>query len=134
MKKFALTTVVLSFCILHSALPASASTTIDTTHRYAYGANVGWMNWVGDTNHGAVIGEYVCSGNIYSANVGWINLGSGSPANGIHYQNLSANDYGVNQDAAGNLSGYAYGANIGWIKFEQTYGQPKIDLLTGHLS
>ena len=69
----------------------------------------------GDTNNGAVIGEYVCSGYIYSANVGWINLGSGSPANGIRYQNNSAADFGVNQDGLGNLSGYAYGANIGWI-------------------
>ena len=81
-----------------------------------------------------VIGEYVCSGYIYSANVGWINLGSGSPTNQIHYQNHSATDFGVNQDGLGNLSGYAYGANIGWITFEQTYGQPKINLITGKLS
>jgi hypothetical protein len=42
------------------------------------------------TNNGAVIGDYVCSGYIYAANVGWINLGSGSPTNGIRYQNFSA--------------------------------------------
>ena len=29
---------------------------------------------------------------------------------------------------------YAYGANTGWIRFEQTYGQPKIDLMTGAMS
>ena len=110
-----------------------AATTIDATSRYAYAANLGWMDWRGDTNNGAVIGEYVCSGNIYSANVGWINLGSGTPTNGIYYQNLSANDFGVNQDGLGNLSGYAYGANIGWINFE-TNGAPKVDLLTGKLS
>ncbi len=93
------------------------------------------MDWrSGDTANGAVIGEYVCSGYIYSANVGWINLGSGSPANGIQYQNNSATDFGVNQDGLGNLSGYAWGANIGWITFEQTYGQPKFNLLTGQLS
>jgi|SRR5665213_1401559 len=112
---------------------ADAASTIDAANRYAYGANIGWMDWRGDTNNGAVIGNYVCSGYIYSANVGWINLGGGSPTNGIHYQNLSANDFGVNQDGLGNLRGYAYGANIGWIAFENT-GAPKVDLFTGNLS
>jgi hypothetical protein len=32
------------------------------------------------------------------------------------------------------LSGYAYGANVGWINFEQAYGKPVIDLLTGILT
>ncbi|MDB6066670.1 MAG: hypothetical protein JWR26_2878 [Pedosphaera sp.] len=113
--------------------PVRAGSTIDPIHRYAYGANVGWIDWRGDTTNGAVLGEYVCSGYLYSANVGWINLGSGSPANQIRYQNLPGTDFGVNHDGAGNLSGYAYGANIGWIQFE-TNGAPKIDLLTGRLS
>src|SRR5262249_13519600 len=109
-----------SFCILLSAFPARAATTINPGNKYAYGANIGWMDSRGDTNNGAVIGEYVCSGSIYSANVGWINLGSGAPANQIQYQNNSAADFGVNQDGLGNLRGYAYGANIGWINFEAT--------------
>ncbi len=60
-----------------------AATTIDATHRYAYGANLGWLDWRGDTTHGVVIGAYVCSGYLYAANVGWINLGNGSPINSI---------------------------------------------------
>jgi hypothetical protein len=110
-----------------------AATTIDPVNKYAYGANLGWMNWTGDTANGAVIGAYVCSGYIYSANAGWINLGSGSPTNGIYYQNVSANDFGVNQDGVGNLRGYAYGANIGWINFENT-GAPKVNMITGQMS
>ena len=70
-----------------AAFSCGATTTIDAANHYAYGANFGWMDWRGDTNNGAVIGEYVCSGYLYSANVGWINLGSGSPPNGIYYQN-----------------------------------------------
>lgn len=115
------------------ALGAHASTTIDAANKYAYGANIGWIDFRGDTNNGAVIGEYVCSGYIYSANVGWINLGTGSPVNHIQYQNNAANDFGVNQDGLGNLRGYAYGANVGWINFEAT-GAPKVDLVTGKLS
>ena len=131
--KLLLLALLLAFNLQPSAL-LRAGTTIDPVNRYAYGANLGWINWVGDTNNGAVIGEYVCSGYIYSANVGWINLGSGSPANGIYYQNNSATDFGVTNDGLGNLSGYAYGANIGWITFEQLYGKPKVNLLTGVLS
>jgi hypothetical protein len=124
---------ILSFVIRHSSLPALAGTTIDTTNRYAYAANLGWVDSVADTNNGAVIGEYVCAGYLYSANVGWINLGSGSPANQIQYQNNSAADFGVNQDGYGNLRGDAWGANVGWIAFEGT-GAPKVDLFTGNLS
>jgi len=120
----------------YSLAPSSwlhAATTIDPANQYAYGANLGWVDWRGDTNNGAVIGEYVCAGYIYSANAGWIHLGSNAPANGIRYQNDSGTDYGVNHDGFGNLRGYAWGANIGWINFEAT-GAPTVDLLTGKLS
>jgi len=110
-----------------------AASTIDAANRYSYGANIGWMDWRGDTNHGAIIGEYVCSGYLFAANVGWINLGGGAPANGIQYQNNSAADFGVNNDGLGNLSGYAYGANIGWLAFTNP-GAPRVNLLTGEFS
>ena len=130
--KFIVSALVSAFSLQSSAL-LHAATTIDAANQYAYGANLGWMDWTGDTANGVVIGEYVCVGHIYSANVGWITLGSGTPTNGIYYQNLSANDFGVNQDGLGNLRGYAWGANIGWINFEST-GAPKVDLATGNLS
>jgi len=125
--------IISSFVLCHASVSARAATTIDAASKYAYGANLGWLDWRGDTNNGAVIGDYVCSGYIYSANVGWINLGNGIPANGVQYLNNSATDFGVNRDAAGNLRGYAYGANIGWIAFEST-GAAKMDLLTGNFS
>ena len=131
--KLRFTAFVASFFILHSAFVVSADTTINAANRFAYAANGGWLDWQGDTANGAVIGDYVCAGAIYSANVGWINLGSGSPANFIRYQNLATNDFGVNHDGAGQLRGYAYGANIGWVSFENV-GAPKVDLLTGQLS
>jgi hypothetical protein len=130
--KLVLFALVSAFSLQPSAL-LRAATTIDPDYRYAYGANLGWVNARGDTNNGAVIGEYVCSGYIYSANTGWINLGDGSPTNQIYYLNLSADDFGVNHDGSGNLRGYAWGANIGWINFEAT-GAPAVDLFTGNLS
>ena len=56
-----LTAAASSFFILHSSF-VQAGTTMDATNRYAYAANLGWVDWVADTNNGAVIGEYVCSG------------------------------------------------------------------------
>jgi hypothetical protein len=109
-----------------------AETTINSTYKYAYGANFGWVNAAGDVTNGAVIGEYVCSGYLWAANAGWIYLGDGSPDDGIRYQNTLAADFGVNHDGVGNLSGYAYGANIGWLNFA-TNGAPRVNLLTGRL-
>lgn len=110
-----------------------ADTTINSANRYAYGANVGWVDARADTNNGAVVGEFVCSGYMYGANVGWIHLGDGNPTNGFAYGNTATNDYGVHHDGLGNLRGYAYGANIGWVAFESN-GLARVDLLTGALS
>jgi len=125
-------TVALLLATFASAVTAEIST-IDPANHYAYAANLGWVEWRTDSANGAVIGDFICKGWIYSANCGWISLGSGTPANGIRYQNNSATDYGVNHDGLGSLRGYAYGANIGWINFENL-GDPHIDLLTGDLS
>jgi len=128
--------------LIAAAVPliSNAATTINANHHYSYGANAGWMEWLADSlTDGVVVGEFICSGWIYAANVGWINMGSGSPANHIQYQNNSATDFGVNygidptQPGYGVLRGYAYGANIGWINFEPT-GDPRVSLFTGRLS
>lgn len=120
-------------CLAGVAFGALADSTISADNRFAYGANIGWLDFRADGVNGAVIGESVCSGYIYAANVGWIHLGDGSPANLVRYQNNSAADYGVNHDGVGRLRGYAYGANIGWVNFEDQ-GAPTVDLLTGVLS
>jgi hypothetical protein len=112
---------------------ALAASSINALNKFAYGANVGWMDFRGDTNQGVIIGEFVCSGYLFAADVGWIHLGGNAPANGIQYQNNSATDYGVNHDGLGNLRGFAYGANIGWIQFEAN-GAPRVDLKTGKLN
>ncbi len=124
--------VALALCLRPCSL-LPAATSINSTNKFAYGANLGWIDARGDTNRGAIIGEFVCSGFLYAANIGWIHLGSNAPANGIQYQNSSATDYGVNHDGQGNLRGLAYGANIGWINFESN-GAPKVNLQTGKLS
>jgi hypothetical protein len=121
------TLLLLALC----GLAAAQTTTIPNTNRYAYAANAGWIDFHADVNNGVRVADTALSGYAYATNFGWIHFGDGSPTNGHTYSTTSATDYGVNVSPTGLLTGYAYAANIGWITFEQTHGQPKLDLRTG---
>ena len=141
MKTPALHLGLFGFAVLHllaSAPCSRADSTIDPAAAFAWGGNIGWTNWRPSAADGAVIGEYVCSGSGFCANIGWVNMGSGTPADGIRYGNAAAGDFGVNFTATvtpgrAALRGFAYGANIGWINFEDL-GDPHLDLTTGALT
>lgn len=118
---------------MHGAL---ADSTVHTTDRHAYGANIGWTNWKWDTvtPEGASLEPYLMRGSIYAANVGWIDLGDGAPDDGVFYS-LVSGDWGVNHDGSGGLSGWAYGANVGWVRFDPALSAPpRVDLGTGALT
>ena len=136
MKNPALPAVLLGLFLVNCV--SRAQSTIDPVDAFAWASNVGWTNWRPSLADGAVIGEYVCSGSVFCANIGWVNMGSGTPANGIRYGNAAAGDYGVNFMPGGTpgfamLRGFAYGANIGWINFENL-GNAVLDLTTGDLT
>ncbi len=116
-----------------SCAATRADTTIEPVESFAWAGSIGWTNWRPSISDGVRTGEYVCSGKIWAANVGWINVGNGTPANGVRYQNLDGADFGINLLPDGRLRGLAWGANIGWINFEAT-GDPRIDLGTGTFS
>ena len=116
---------------LLASTAAYAQTTFSATDRYVYAANAGWIDFRPSTPDGIRVLDTCLAGYAYAANFGWIHLGDGTPANGHTYASTSATDYGVNLSPSGLLTGYAYAANVGWILFEQTYGQPKVNLLTG---
>jgi hypothetical protein len=72
--------------------------------QYAYGENVGWLNFEPSTGDGVQVASDKLTGFIWAENIGWINL--------------SPSTYGgVFNDGSGNLSGYAWGENVGWINF-----------------
>jgi hypothetical protein len=81
--------------------------------KYAYGENVGWINFKPSQGPGVTVTPSAVTGYAWGENIGWINL---SPANG-----------GVLNNGAGNLSGYAWGENVGWINFAPTGGGVQID-------
>ena len=120
---------------------AGADSTIVDGKEFAWAASIGWVNFRPDVPvvpDGAVIGQTFCSGLIWSESCGWINLGDGSPADGLRYANDDGADFGVNHDGLGNLVGLAWGEAIGWINFGQDYDAeipvPQVDLLTGEMS
>lgn len=88
----------------------------NTNNQYAYGENIGWINFEpGVSGSGALVEFDKVTGYIWAENIGWINL---SPTN-----------YGgVLNDGLGHLSGYAWGENVGWINFSPNYGGVSIDI------
>lgn len=119
--------------VLSLASRSFAQSTISATNRYAYAANVGWIDLRPSVANGVRLTETHLSGYAYSGNIGWIHFGDGSPNNGHTYTNSSSTDYGINLDKLGNLTGYAYSANVGWINFEQEEGA-RLNFLTGKVT
>jgi hypothetical protein len=111
---------------------ARGESTIEPAHSFAYAANAGWIDMRGDVTNGAAIGQFYCTGYLWSASCGWISLGNG-PTNGWRYSNASAADWGINHDGSGRLEGFAYGGNVGWVVFDRARGRPCVDLSSGVL-
>lgn len=102
--------VLLLYC---STVYAENIDPTDDGWQYAYGENVGWINFQPSFGPGVTVTDSAVTGYAWGENIGWINL---SPADG-----------GVVNDGNGNLSGYAYGENIGWINFAPTGGGVTIE-------
>jgi hypothetical protein len=95
--------ILLAFSFLlisTSALASTTNGTISPTDRYAWGENVGWIDF-GSTAGDVHITDTAVTGYAYGENIGWINL------------------TGVTNDGSGNLAGYAWGENVGWVDFSK---------------
>ena len=75
----------------------------DDGHKYAWGENIGWINFKPSSGPGVTITNSNVIGAAWGENVGWVLM---NPTTG-----------GVVNDGNGNLSGYAWGENVGWISF-----------------
>jgi hypothetical protein len=71
--------------------------------KYAYGENIGWINFKPVHGPGVTVTAAAVTGYAWGENIGWINL---SPVNA-----------GVMNDGTGRLSGFGWGENVGWINF-----------------
>ncbi len=108
----------------------AASGDVDPTNKWAWGTNIGWVNF-NPTYGGVSVYEDHLEGYAWGENIGWIRLGAYTGGGAHTYANDAATTYGVNIDGAGNLSGYAWGSNIGWINFNPTHGGLTVDPITG---
>ncbi|MBU0491492.1 MAG: hypothetical protein KKA73_05175 [Chloroflexi bacterium] len=111
---------------------ASVAQAAGNTSGYAWGANVGWINF-NPTDGGVTVYSDHLEGYTWGENIGWIRLGSYESGGAHTYANDAADTYGVNRDGSGNLSGYAWGTNVGWISFDPTGGGVTIDPSTGEI-
>jgi hypothetical protein len=108
----------------------AATGNIDPVNKWAWGTNVGWINF--RPEHGGVtVYDDHLEGYAWGENIGWIRLGSHDGGGAHTYANTTKDNYGVNKDSAGNLFGYAWGTNVGWINFKPTHGGVTIDPATG---
>jgi hypothetical protein len=80
--------------------------------QYAYGENIGWLNFEPSEGPGVQVEDDKLTGFVWAENIGWINL---------HCENngtCATVAFGVVNDGAGNLSGYGWAENVGWINFD----------------
>lgn len=80
----------------------AATGTITNSNAYAWGENIGWINFKANGGNVTVTDTKI-TGFAWSPNYGWINL---SPTNG-----------GVTNTTSGQLGGYAWSSSLGWINF-----------------
>ena len=126
-------TLLVGFVLtLLSVAVALAAGNIDPTHKWAWGTNVGWINFNPDTYGGVTVYSDHLEGYAWGENIGWIRLGTHEGGGAHTYANTANNNYGVNNDGAGNLSGYTWGTNVGWINFDPVGDERvTIDSVTG---
>jgi hypothetical protein len=71
---------------------------IDFTNKYAWGTNVGWLNF--NPTLGVTVYDDHLEGYAWAENVGWIRLGTYEGGGTYSYNNSSMTDYGVNNDGS----------------------------------
>ena len=106
------TIFLLSFVFLFP-ISASASTslgTIDPTYHYAWGENIGFIDF-GSTAGAVTIADSALTGYAYGENIGWISL------NCSNTSSCGTVSYSVTNNSEGTLGGYGWSENTGWIDF-----------------
>jgi len=103
--------LVVSLCFAENIDPN------DDGSQYAYGENVGWLNFEPNEGPGVTVSDANLTGYVWAENIGWINLDP----------NDTDPNTGVNNDGTGLLTGFAWGENVGWINFN-----PKVPGDTNH--
>ncbi len=104
-KIFKILFIILTISFFNTALASTG--TIDSTNKYAWGENLGWINFAprdSSNNYiGLTITDSAITGYAWSSLYGWINF---SPTN---------SGQGVTNTTSGTLGGSAWSEQTGWI-------------------
>ncbi|MCP4359379.1 MAG: hypothetical protein GY796_15300 [Chloroflexi bacterium] len=134
MKNKKMTSVIVLFVALFLGLVSVvyAAGNIDSTNKWAWAGNAGWLNFNPSHGGGVTVYDDHLEGYAWAENIGWVRLGTHDGGGTHTYDNNAAGNYGVNIITATNvLTGYAWSANAGWINFNPSHGQVTIDSATG---
>jgi hypothetical protein len=103
-----------------SSSPAKAENIdpANDNHQWAWGENIGWLNFEPTDQPGVTVVDTALLGSVWAENIGWIYL------NPFSYG-------GVTNDGRGNLSGWAWSENAGWISFSCDNTASCADVLYG---
>ena len=108
------------FLFATAAYASSTNGTINSTNRYAWTENAGWLDF-GASLGAAAVTDSALSGYAFSETLGWISL------NCANDSSCATVDYKVSNNGNGTLSGYAWGENAGWVKFDPAGGGVSIN-------
>jgi hypothetical protein len=110
---------IIIFCAIglfvFSVQASETDGTIDSTDKYAWTENAGWLNF-GTTEGNVHVTDSALTGYAYGENIGWISL------NCSNNSSCGTVDYKISNNSEGTLTGYAWSEDAGWINFNPTYG------------
>ena len=106
-----LTAAVLCTVLASATLFAENIDPYDSNSQFAYGENVGWMNFEPNTGDGVQVAPDKLTGYVWAENIGWISMSCENTSS------CGTVSFGVTNDGNGNLGGYAWAENVGWISF-----------------
>ena len=112
--------ILLFFSYIPQAFASTTSGTINTSNKYAWGENIGWVDF-NATSSAVTVTDSELTGYAYGENIGWISL------NCSNTSSCGTVDYKVTNNAEGTLGGYAYSENAGWINFAPAGSGVNID-------
>ncbi len=117
---------IIALATLSIGSSAFAESNISTTYHYAYGENVGFIDFAN-----ANVTNSNITGYAYGENIGWINLdgitnNKGTLTGYAYGENVGFIDFSLVTIDNGVFTGSAYGENIGWITFSPTDNNSKV--------
>ena len=112
LKKLILAIWLMAIFCLASLISAENIDPNEDDSQYAWGENIGWVNFESNQGPGVQVSSSDVTGYVWGENIGWISLSCENTSS------CGTVSYGITNDEAGNISGYAWGENVGWINFD----------------